>query len=99
MNEPTTPTVFVVDDDASVRDALSLLISLKGMRASVFSSAEDFLAVYEPASRGCLLTDLKMPQMSGLDLQIELKNCGGELPVVMLSAHGHVGATRGAGKN
>lgn len=99
MNQPATPTVFVVDDDASVRDALSLLISLKGMRASVFSSAEDFLAVYEPTWRGCLLTDLKMPLMSGLDLQIELKNRGIDLPVVMLSAHGDVATTRAALKN
>jgi RNA polymerase sigma factor (sigma-70 family) len=93
------PTVFVVDDDAAVRDALSLLISLKGMRAAVFASAADFLAVYDPYWRGCLLTDLKMPQMSGLELQEELKKRGVELPVVLLSAHGDVATTRAALKN
>ena len=90
------PTVFVVDDDASIRDALSLLISLKGLRTSVFGSAEDFLAVYEPSWRGCLLTDLKMPGMSGLELQTILNERGITLPVVVLTAHGDVSTTRAA---
>ena len=98
--EPATaPTVFVVDDDASVRDALGLLISLKGMRAALFASAADFLAVYDPAWRGCLLSDLKMPQMSGLELQRELAARGVILPVVLLTAHGDVATTRAALKN
>jgi RNA polymerase sigma factor (sigma-70 family) len=95
----TDPTIFVVDDDASIRDALSLLISLKGMRASVFSSAEDFLAVYDTSWRGCLLTDLRMPGMSGLELQNGLRNKGVTLPVVVLTAHGNVSNTRSALKN
>jgi RNA polymerase sigma factor (sigma-70 family) len=95
----TDPTVFVVDDDASIRDALSLLISLKGLRAAVFSSAEDFLAVYDPAWRGCLLTDLKMPGLSGLELQARLQERGVTLPVVVLTAHGDVATTRTALKN
>jgi two-component system, LuxR family, response regulator FixJ len=93
------PTVFVVDDDASVRDALSLLISLKGLRAAVFSSAEDFLAVYDDSWRGCLLTDLKMPGLSGLELQARLRERGVKLPVVVLTAHGDVSTTRAALKN
>jgi two-component system response regulator FixJ len=93
-------TVFVVDDDASIRDALSLLISLKGLRASVFSSAEDFLAVFEPSWRGCLLTDLQMPGgMNGLELQAALRERNISLPVVVLTAHGDVTATRTALKN
>jgi RNA polymerase sigma factor (sigma-70 family) len=92
-------TVFVVDDDASIRDALSLLISLKGLRASVFSSAEDFLEVYDSAWRGCLLTDLKMPGMSGLDLQGLLRDRSVTLPVVVLTAHGDVATTRAALKS
>jgi two-component system, LuxR family, response regulator FixJ len=95
----TDSTVFVVDDDASIRDALSLLISLKGLRASVFASAEDFLAVYDPGWRGCLLTDLKMPGMSGLDLQTLLHEKDVGLPVVVLTAHGDVTTTRAALKN
>jgi RNA polymerase sigma factor (sigma-70 family) len=93
------PTVFVVDDDASIRDALSLLISLKGLRASVFTSAEDFLAVYDSSWRGCLLTDLKMSGMSGLELQTALRERGVTLPVVVLTAHGDVSTTRAALKN
>lgn len=89
----------VVDDDASIRDALSLLISLKGMRASVFASAEDFLAVNDHSWRGCLLTDLKMPGMNGLDLQTVLREKGVTLPVVVLTAHGDVSTTHAALKN
>jgi RNA polymerase sigma factor (sigma-70 family) len=99
ISASTDTTVFVVDDDASIRDALSLLISLKGLRASVYSSAEDFLAVYDPGWRGCLLTDLKMPGMSGLDLQALLRQRGVTLPVVVLTAHGDVSTTRAALKN
>lgn len=95
----TDHTVFVIDDDASIRDALSLLISLKGLRTSVFASAEDFLAVYQPAWRGCLLTDLKMPGMGGLELQVVLQEKNITLPVVVLTAHGDVTTTRTALKN
>lgn len=95
----TDPTVFVVDDDASVRDALSLLISLKGLRSAVFASAEDFLAMYDLQWRGCLLTDLQMPGMSGLELQATLQQRGSGLPVVVLTAHGDVATTRAALKN
>ncbi|MEJ1960273.1 MAG: response regulator [Gammaproteobacteria bacterium] len=95
----TEHTVFLVDDDASIRDALSLLISLKGLRTSVFASAEDFLAVYNPDWRGCLLTDLKMQGMSGLALQTALRERGVQLPVVVLTAHGDVTTTRAALKN
>jgi FixJ family two-component response regulator len=92
-------TVFVVEDDASVRDSLSLLISLKGLRTQVFASAEHFLETYRPEWRGCLLTDLRMPGMSGLDLQVELQRRHLHLPVVVLTAHGDVVTTRTALKN
>jgi two-component system, LuxR family, response regulator FixJ len=93
------PTVFVVDDDAPVRDALSLLISLKGLRTSVFASADDFLKVYDPQWRGCLLTDLQMPGIGGLELQSILRERKIALPVVVLTAHGDVLNTRMALKN
>jgi RNA polymerase sigma factor (sigma-70 family) len=89
-------TVFVVDDDAAILDALSLLLSLKGLRASVFSSAEEFLAKYDPAWRGCLLTDLQMPGMGGLQLQSALRERKVILPVVVLTAYGDVSTTRAA---
>ncbi|MBV6425034.1 MAG: Transcriptional regulatory protein FixJ [Steroidobacteraceae bacterium] len=95
----TDATVFVVDDDAAIRDALSLLISLRGLRAQVFASAESFLDTYRDAWRGCLLVDLQMPGMSGLELQAELNARGITLPVIVLTAHGDVATTRAALKN
>jgi len=92
-------TVFVVDDDAAIRDALSLLISLHGLRAQVFASADGFLETYRGEWRGCLLVDLQMPGMSGLELQAELKARGIALPVVVLTAHGDVATARAALKN
>ena len=92
-------TVFLIDDDASVRDALSLLLSLKGMRTQTFSAAQTFLTTYRPEWRGCVVTDLRMPQMSGLDLQQAMRDRGISLPVVVLTAHGDVPTTRLALKN
>jgi FixJ family two-component response regulator len=92
-------TVFLIDDDASVRDALGLLLSLKGMRTQLFAAAEAFLETYRPEWRGCVLTDLKMPAMSGLDLQQAMRERGILLPVVVLTAHGDVPTTRLALKN
>jgi two-component system response regulator FixJ len=91
-------TVFVIDDDASVRDSINLILSLKGMLTQLFPSAEDFLEAYRPEWRGCILTDLQMPRMSGLDLQQALQERGCLLPVVILTAHGDVPTTRVAMK-
>lgn len=91
-------TVFVIDDDASVLDSIHLILSLKGMRTQLFSSGEDFLEAYRPEWRGCILTDLQMPRMSGLDLQRALHERGIRLPVVVLTAHGDVPTTRVAMK-
>jgi FixJ family two-component response regulator len=89
-------TVFLVDDDASVRDSLGLLLSLKGVRTLLFAAAPAFLDTYRPEWRGCLLTDLRMPGMSGLELHEELQRRGLKLPVVVLTAHGDVATTRHA---
>jgi two-component system, LuxR family, response regulator FixJ len=90
----TDATVFLIDDDASVRDSLSLLLSLKGMRTQCFAAAEAFLETYRSEWYGCVLTDLQMPKMSGLDLQQVLHDRGVSLPVVVLTAHGDVRTTR-----
>jgi FixJ family two-component response regulator len=92
-------TVYLIDDDASVRDALCLLLSLNGMRTQVFSSGESFLEAYRPDWRGCILSDLRMPGMSGLDLQAVLRQRQVPLPLVILTAHGDVAAVRQALKN
>jgi FixJ family two-component response regulator len=89
-------TVFVVDDDASVRDALSLLLSLRGYVTATFASAEDFLAAVQPDWRGCIVLDIRMAGMSGLELQRRLRDAGPALPVIVITAHGDVAAARQA---
>jgi FixJ family two-component response regulator len=85
-----TPTVFVVDDDAAVRDSLTALIESDGLPVETFASAEDFLAAYRPGRPGCLLLDLLMPGMGGLELQRLLAARGIELPIIFLTGHGSV---------
>lgn len=89
-------TVFIVDDDASVRDALSLLLSLRGYVTATFASAEDFLGALQPDWRGCVVVDIRMPGMSGLELQRCLAEGGPVLPVIVITAHGDVAAARQA---
>ena len=89
-------TVFIVDDDASVRDALSLLLSLRGHATASFASAEDFLAAVQADWRGCIVLDIRMPGLSGLELQRRLRESGPALPVIVITAHGDVAAARQA---
>jgi two-component system, LuxR family, response regulator FixJ len=91
-------TVFIVDDDPSVRDALSLLLSLRGYATAVFACAEDFLRALSPHWRGCVVTDIRMPGMSGLDLQQALVGHPARLPVIIITGHGDVAAARQAFK-
>ena len=92
-------TVFLVDDDPGVRDSLSLLLSLKGVRTQLYADAESFIATYQPQWPGCVLTDLRMPGRTGLELQTALRERGVEIPVVVLTAHGDVATARAALKN
>ena len=92
----TELTVYIVDDDRAVRDSLSLLLSLRGFRTATFASAEDFLAAWQPEWAGCLIADIRIPGMSGLDLQHALVARGSSLPVVIVTAHGDVGTARAA---
>lgn len=89
-------TVFVVDDDASVRDSLSLMLSLRGYATATFATAEDFISAVHPGWRGCVVLDIRMPGMSGLELQRHLKEHGPSLPVIVITAHGDVAAARQA---
>ena len=92
-------TVFLIDDDPSVRDSLTLLLSLRGIRTQPFATAESFIETYRPEWRGCVLTDLRMPGMTGLELQEALRERHIEVPVVVLTAHGDVATARAALKN
>lgn len=83
-------TVYVVDDDAAVRDALRMLLQSEGMRAETYASAEQFLGAYQPQTTGCLLVDVRMPGMSGLELQETLAARGVRLPVIVITGHGDV---------
>ncbi len=84
------PVVFVVDDDHAVRESLSWLIGSVHLRIAAFASAAEFLAAYPPGQPGCLITDVRMPGLSGLDLQAELKRRGIEIPVIVVTGHGDV---------
>jgi RNA polymerase sigma factor (sigma-70 family) len=84
------PTVYIVDDDHSVRDSLALLLNFRGYRTRQFASAEEFLEVWKADSRGCLLLDLRMTGMDGLNLQQILTERGSRLPVVFLTGHGDI---------
>jgi len=89
-------TVFIVDDDPSVRDALSLLLGVEDYRVAVFGDAESFLKAYKKTWRGCLLLDIRMPGMDGLTLQKHLNQLGSDLPVIVMTGHGDVASAREA---
>jgi RNA polymerase sigma factor (sigma-70 family) len=91
-------TVFIVDDDPSVRDSLGLLLGLRGHRTAIFADADSFLRAYRPDWRGCVLIDIRMPGMDGLELQKRLNALGCSLPVVVMTGHGDVESAREAFK-
>ena len=88
--------VYVVDDDASIRDSLSLLLGLAGYSTRLFPDAETFIAAFDPQAAGCVVADLRLPGMSGLDLQARLRETGSRIPFVIITAHGDVPAARAA---
>jgi FixJ family two-component response regulator len=83
-------TVFVVDDDPSVRAALQRLVASVGLNCETFASADDYLRGQQPDAAGCLVLDVRMPGISGLDLQSRLSRDGYCLPIIFLTAHGDV---------
>ncbi len=86
----TEKTVYVVDDDEAVRRFLRGLIGSIGLEVKTYASAQEFLDAYEAGSPGCLLLDIRMPGMSGLELQAELRRRAIDLPVIILTGHGDV---------
>lgn len=99
MSEPAALTVHIVDDDPAIRDSVSLLLSLRGYRTASFADAEGFLAAVTPDWAGCILADIRMPGMSGLEMQRELLARAITLPVIVVTAHGDVGSARAAFKS
>ncbi len=81
-------TVFLVEDDSSVRDSLALMLGLAGYATAAYADAESFLAAWRADWSGCVVTDLRLPGMSGLELQAALRSRGAALPVIVITAHG-----------
>jgi FixJ family two-component response regulator len=90
MTAPPSPTVFVVDDYAPVRSAVSRLLRAAGFAVAAFASPEKFLAQYDPHTPGCLVLDLDMPVVQGLELQRILATKGSVLPIIFLTGHGDI---------
>lgn len=87
------PTVFVVDDDDAVRDSVSLLLETAGLSVEAYESAESFLAGLDSEQTGCLVLDMRMQGMGGMELQAELARRGIPLPIIFLTAHGDIPTT------
>ena len=90
MSSPLGPTVFVVDDYAPGRRSISRLLRAAGFAVTAFASAKEFLAQYDAEAPGCLVLDLAMPAVSGLELQTILAGKGSLLPIIFLTAHGDI---------
>jgi len=92
MEDLLEPTVFAVDDDPGMREGLSVLLGSVGLKVETFASAPAFLETYDPARPGCLLLDIRMPGMNGLELQETLKARNAHLPIIVLTGHADVAA-------
>jgi len=98
MMNDQTPTIFLIDDDPSARRGLSRLIRVAGFNVKTFSSAEDFLASPRYDGPGCIILDVKMPGLSGPDLQAEMNKAEYSMPIIFISGHGDVPTTAQAMK-
>lgn len=83
-------TVFIVDDEEPIRDSIAMLMRSVGLRSQGFPDAHAFLAAYHPEEVGCVVLDVRMPRMSGLELQQELNRRGWTLPIIIVTGHGDV---------
>jgi two-component system response regulator FixJ len=92
MTAPDEPVVFIIDDDVAVARSLAALLGSVGVRSRVYSDAQAFLDHLTPDARGCILSDLRMPEMSGLDLQRAIAEKGLRLPIILFSGYGDVHA-------
>jgi FixJ family two-component response regulator len=84
------PTVHIVDDDNGVRTSIRVLMKSVGLPAIAYSSAQEFLAGYNPVMAGCVVLDIRMPGMSGMELQEALNERGAVIPVIFVTGHGDV---------
>ena len=90
MKSAAVPTVFIIDDDRSMRQAIHDLVESVGMRAESFSTGEEFLGTRNAGRPSCLVLDVRLPQMSGLDFQRRLAEAGMQIPIIFVTAHGDI---------
>jgi FixJ family two-component response regulator len=90
MKASPVPTVFIVDDDRGMRQAIQDLVESVGLRAEAFKTGDEFLKVPRSADPSCLVLDIRLPQMSGLDFQRTLAGLGVSIPIIFITAHGDV---------
>ncbi|GAA4432780.1 oxygen response regulator transcription factor FixJ [Bremerella cremea] len=86
----TNPTVFVIDDDPAARESIGMLIRSLGLQVETFASAEQYLQSFDPNRPGCVITDMRMLGLSGLELQEQLVEMGERIPVILISAHANM---------
>src|SRR5271168_4241373 len=99
MELPETSTVFVVDDDAAVRESIVALLETVGLGTQSFDTSEAFLRSASPDVQGCLILDVSLPGINGLELQRQLRNAGFHIPIIFLTAHGDIPMTVAAMKS
>jgi FixJ family two-component response regulator len=90
MKFAAVPTVFIIDDDSGMRQAVQDLVESVGLRAESFSTGEEFLKKQRTTDPSCLVLDVRLPQMSGLDFQRQLTEIGVQIPIIFITAHGDI---------
>ena len=90
MKKNDIPVIYLVDDDEAVRDSLGMLFQSIGLKHEAYPSALDFLEHYDPSQHSCLVADIRMPGLSGLELQQRLNEQNAELPIIFITGHGDV---------
>jgi FixJ family two-component response regulator len=90
MKSAAVPTVFIIDDDGGVRQAIHDLVESVGLRAESFATGEEFLGKKHTERPSCLVLDVRLPQMSGLDFQRRLAETGTQIPIIFITAHGDI---------
>jgi FixJ family two-component response regulator len=93
MNSPDPPTVFIVDDDARMRAAMQRLLRTVGLHSESFATPQDFLRHKLPDNPSCLLLDVRLPGMSGLEVQHKLIEAGAQIPIIFITSHGDIPMT------
>jgi FixJ family two-component response regulator len=90
MKSAAGPTVFIIDDDRGMRQAIQDLVESVGLRAEAFATGQDFLRTQLTGNPSCLVLDVRLPQMSGLDFQRQLADIGVQIPIIFITAHGDI---------